>query len=92
MVARHSKQTPMPHTGPRGSFDTDCRSAGPCAFMITDATLLPEVVVTGLPSSVIAMGSAIGGGSPEAIRQVRLDGNRGFSAEHVSDNQLRRRQ
>jgi hypothetical protein len=51
MATRHSKQMPMPHTGPRGSPVTDLRHAFP-AIAIATATMAPEGTVTGAPSTV----------------------------------------
>jgi hypothetical protein len=51
MATRHSKQMPMPHTGPRGSPVTDLRHAFP-AIAIATVTIAPEGTVTGAPSTV----------------------------------------
>ena len=48
MVARHSKQTPIPHKGPRGWPLTEVLQAWP-AIMIATATVAPAETITGTP-------------------------------------------
>jgi hypothetical protein len=47
-TALHSKQIPMPHSGPRGSPDTDLRHAEP-AIVIATATVAPSGTLTSTP-------------------------------------------
>jgi hypothetical protein len=48
MATRHSKQTPIPHNGTRGSPFTEVRQACPAIVMAT-ATVVPDGTVTGNP-------------------------------------------
>jgi hypothetical protein len=52
-MARHSKQIPMPHKGPRGSPETDMRQASP-AVSSAALTIAPRgtVVLTPLTQTV----------------------------------------
>jgi hypothetical protein len=52
-VAQHSMQIPIPHSGPRGSPETDKRQAAPLIMMAT-AAVDPAGTITGSPFTVIA--------------------------------------
>lgn len=53
MVAQHSMQIPIPHSGPRGSPETDTRHISPLIMMATAAEV-PGGTVTDLPFTVMA--------------------------------------
>jgi len=61
IVTRHSKQIPMPQSGPRRSPITEVRHVSP-ADSSKAATLVPAGTVTGFPFNRIAMFSGMGGG------------------------------
>jgi hypothetical protein len=51
IVTRHSKQIPIPHSGPRGSPATDVRHACP-AIVIATATVAPSGTDTAEPFTI----------------------------------------
>ena len=52
MVTRHSKQIPMPHSGPRGSPVTERRQADAPARATAVDTIDPADTATGIPLTV----------------------------------------
>jgi len=58
MTARHSKQTPIPHSGPRGSPVADVRHICP-AMAIAAATVVPGRTEIGAPFTFNVTSSGI---------------------------------
>jgi len=52
IVSRHSKQIPIPQSGPRGRPVTDRRNPGPRAIITATATEVPAGTTRGPPSMV----------------------------------------
>src|SRR6266496_2399014 len=85
MVARHSKQTPIPHSGPRGSPVTDFRVDTP-VIRIAAATVVPELTVTGTPFTFRTMErpcSDIGLAPRKPCWQIWTNGNLRCNALHM---------
>src|SRR4029077_5826912 len=81
-VARHSKQIPIPHSGPRISPETDWRQTAPASEMAT-ATIAPEGTRTAFPSTITSISSDIGRLRRDAGWQIWLDGYGSFCSDHL---------
>src|SRR5262245_59984687 len=71
MVTRHSKQIPIPQSGPRGSPLTDLRNIEAPAAVTAAETMLPAGTLTGTPLIVRAIVSCM----RFSPREIRLDRN-----------------
>jgi hypothetical protein len=91
MVARHSKQIPIPHKGPRGSPVTDILQACP-AIMIATATVAPAGTSTGTPFTTTVIWSDVRMFLGRSTRQVRFDGDLGSRAGNVIHQNARGRE
>src|SRR5579863_7855431 len=78
MATRHSKQIPIPQSGPRDSPLTDVRQACP-AIATATATVAPAITVTGEPFTLNVTGldveSSMGKFLLRSRRQIRLNRN-----------------
>src|ERR1041385_8494953 len=69
-ITRHSKQIPIPHSGPRGSPFTETRHACP-AIITAAATVAPEATTTCAPLTVTVTWLGMGKLLRHPRRQVR---------------------
>jgi hypothetical protein len=89
MATRHSKQIPMPQSGPRGSPLTDVRQACP-ASIIAIATVVPEGTTTGFPFTVTVISLRMRVLLCGSRRQVRFDRNLRFCSGDLIGQDPRR--
>lgn len=90
IVTRHSKQTPMPQSGPRGWPVTDVRQQAPASAIAT-ATVEPAGAAIERPFTR----SVIGSGTERvhlARGQIRFAGNFGLLTHDLIRQQARRSQ
>ena len=84
MVTRHSKQIPIPHSGPRGSPLTDLRKNAAPEIATAAETIVPAGTVTGAPftESVTGLFMLL------SSRQVWLDRDRRRAPKDLIRDQL----
>jgi hypothetical protein len=78
MLMRHSKQIPMPQSGPRGSPVTDRRNVAIPALATAVATMAPAGTLIRAPLTVIVTASGTG-----TTRQIGFDRDRGRAAQEL---------
>src|SRR6266576_246474 len=81
-TARHSKQIPMPHKGPRGSAITELRQGCP-AITIATATVAPAGTETDTPFTRTMNSLGMGVFLCRPRRKIRLDSDLRFRARHL---------
>jgi len=81
-TARHSKQIPIPHKGPRGSPVTELRQGCP-AITIATATVAPAGTETDAPFTRTVNSLGIGIFFCRPRRQIRLESDLRFRAHHL---------
>jgi hypothetical protein len=82
MEARHSKQMPIPHNGPRDSPVTDFRQACP-AITTATATVVLEGTEMDFPFTVNVTWLGMRKFFPGTRRQIRLNRNFWFRARNL---------
>src|SRR5690348_5868420 len=87
-VARHSKQIPIAHKGPRGSAVTERRTIEIPDDKIAASTVVPGETLRGAPFTLMEMASGMHA-LANAIWKIWRDGNFGFAAEQLVYEQLR---
>src|SRR6185312_17102476 len=90
MVTRHSKQMPIPQTGPRHSPVTERLKPAVSDCRMAAATVVPGSTSTGDSSIEIHTSSAMD--CDVALNGIRLRRNGGRAAHQLIDQQPRRRQ
>ena len=90
-VARHSKQTPIAHKGPRGSALTERRTIEIPEDKIAASTVVPEGTPRRAPFRVMEIASGMNA-LANAIGKIGSDGNFGFAPEQLVHEQFCRGQ
>ena len=87
-MTRHSKQIPMPHSGPRGSPVTERRKLEIPHCRTAAATVVPDSTATAIPFTETWMISGIHMLPRATRRQIGFNGNSGATTDNLIDQQL----
>src|ERR1051326_7132021 len=88
MVTRHSKQMPIPHSGPRGSWITERRNEAAPAMATAAETILPSGTATETLLTCSLICSGMHRILTDSVWQIWLHWKCGTSPQHLIYQQL----